>query len=112
MFRTLARLLNDPTLTDQTAQLSEQVFLIHPLLLSRWLDQAWSFGGNVSWLNEPNKPVFLGDSQIVQSLQLPNIPEPLLNGDLRSGISQIKDDYKPPIDPNTFHTPPAAGENL
>jgi hypothetical protein len=119
MIRTLARLLNDPALANPNAQLSEQVFLIHPLQLSRWLEQAWSFGGNVNaWASLPNQRPYLGDSGIVASLQLPDTlntpdtPESLLNELLRSGISEDVTKYAEGVNPLAFYRSPAAGQSL
>jgi len=117
MFRTLARLLNDPQLTSTTAQPSEQVFLIHPLQLSRWLEQAWAFGSRVVWANLSNNPVFLGDPGIVDALRLADAPIPLLNGIsgdpqstfLSSGVSTDASRYAPGVDPLAYYAPPAAG---
>jgi hypothetical protein len=110
MFRTLARLLNDPTLSNSQASLSEQVFLIHPMQLSRWLEQAWSFTGNASWASLNNQTPLFGDGQIVPSLQVPNTPDPLLSGSLRSGISQDQSQYALPNDPNKFFNPTGVGD--
>jgi hypothetical protein len=109
MFRTLARLLNDPTLTSPTATPSEQVFLIHPLQLSRWLEQAWTFAATATWLGLPNKPPYLGDPKIISSLRLPDAPVPLLNFNLSSGISTNAADYAPGVDPLAYYNPPTAG---
>lgn len=70
MFLNLARLLADP----------HQVFLIHPVQLSRWLDEAWA-GARIA----PPIPgsagraaPFLGSTQIVDALRLPDQPNPPL----------------------------------
>jgi hypothetical protein len=89
MFRTLARLLNDPALTDPTVGYSDQVFRIHPYQLSQWLEQVWGFAEKATFSNLPDQPVFLGDSGIVQALALPASTNPLTNPFdtfMRSGI--------------------------
>jgi hypothetical protein len=112
MFRTLARLLNDPELRDPTAQLSQRVFLIHPLQLSRWLEQAWAFAGTVTWANLPNNEPFLGAAGIVEALELPDTPQPLRNDLLGSGIHG---DPRADVDPLAiaqFFPPPAPGQTV
>jgi hypothetical protein len=103
MFRVLARLLNDPTLTSPAAGYSAKVFEIHPLQLSEWLEQAWTFGRAVaSWLGPPAGQLpYLGNPDIIQALQIPDQPDPVLTqGFLRSGIplaaSQIPGFYSAP----------------
>jgi hypothetical protein len=110
MFRTLARLLNDPKLQDPQATLSEQVFLIHPLQLSRWLEQAWSFNANATWATLSNQTPLFGDGKIVPSLQVADTPQHLLNGSLRSGISQDKTQYVLTNDPNQFFDSQTSGD--
>jgi hypothetical protein len=103
MFRTLARLLNDPTLTSLGAGYSTRVFEIHPYQLSQWLEEAWTFSRAVAqWLGLPGPsghPPFLGDQNIINALEIPDQPDPVLtDGFLRSGIG-----YEFPGPP---HVPP------
>ena len=74
MFRTLARLLNDPTLTNPNAAYSDQVFRIHPYQLSQWLEQSWAFAEAATFANIPGQQPFLGDPGIVAA----NLPLVLL----------------------------------
>ncbi|MFG1622532.1 hypothetical protein [Kribbella sp. NPDC049227] len=68
MFRNLARLLPAP----------EQLFDIHPLQLSRWLDEAWAAGSTVPDIGidppSPSTPA-LGDPGIIAAIDLP-LPSP------------------------------------
>ncbi|MCW2762986.1 MAG: hypothetical protein JWR85_3187 [Marmoricola sp.] len=67
MFRSLARRMTPP---GQRAQ----VFDVHPLQLSRWLDEAWTGGALVPDVgNTTTAPVtpFLGDPLIVGAIDLP-----------------------------------------
>jgi hypothetical protein len=86
MFRTLARLLNDPTLTNPNAAYSDQVFRIHPYQLSQWLEQAWGFARGATFANIPGQQPFLGDNGIVDALALPTAPTNPFDHFLRSGI--------------------------
>jgi hypothetical protein len=86
MFRTLARLLNDPALTNPNVGYSDQVFRIHPYQLSQWLEQVWDFAGTATFSNLPNQPVFLGDAGIVKALALPRTPTNPFDDFMRSGI--------------------------
>ncbi|WP_448004479.1 hypothetical protein [Agromyces bauzanensis] len=81
MFRNLARLMAAPG----------QVFDVHPLQLSRWLDEAWASGSTVPdiGLNTvpplTGRPPFLGDAAIVAAIDLPvpsaaNVPPPAPSG--------------------------------
>lgn len=88
----------------------EQVFLVHPIQLSRWLDEAWAGARLVPELpvgsTSANAP-FLGNDAIIGALDLPAqpTPSPLL---LPSGITV---DTIPP-DPDSWSErlgPPAAG---
>lgn len=50
------------------------VFLVHPVQLSRWLDEAWTAGALVPPLpgvTPPNAAPLLGASQIIEDLNLP-----------------------------------------
>jgi len=87
MFLSLAKLFADAGGTR------EQVFLVHPVQLSRWLDEAWAAARLV-----PELPVgsaslgapFLGDDAIIGALDLPTqTPPPFL---LASGISEADPD--------------------
>jgi hypothetical protein len=86
MFLNLAKLLEDAT-GDPAAR--EQVFLIHPVQLSRWLDEAWAGAAAIPPLpigSPTANPPLLGSADIVDALDLPQqpVPAPLL---LPSGIS-------------------------
>jgi hypothetical protein len=87
MFLSLAKLYAD------AGGAREDVFLVHPIQLSRWLDEAWAAARLV-----PELPVgsastdapFLGDDAIISALDLPTQPpSPLL---LPSGISDTNPD--------------------
>ena len=86
MFRTLARLLNDPALTNPNATYSDQVFRIHPYQLSQWLEQVWTFAETASFANIPGQVPFLGDPGIIAALALPTTPTNPFDEFLRSGI--------------------------
>jgi hypothetical protein len=108
VFRLLARLFADPTLTrlGVTSQ-PETVFATHPLQLSRWLEQVFAGGGLVNWPTIGTATAPLGDPQIVQRIQL---PLGLLNDDLQSGIRPVNSPGTPPIfDPDP---PQALGVDL
>ena len=65
MFRSLARRLTHARRT---------VFVVHPLQLSRWLDEAWTGGRAVPDFGTPRTPAgtaFLGDDAIVGAIDLP-----------------------------------------
>lgn len=62
MFRNLATVLGSPT----------ALFSLHPVLLHRYLDEAWTHAGFVQ-IGTDNSAVFLGDTeQIVAQLRLPD----------------------------------------
>jgi hypothetical protein len=86
MFRTLARLLNDPSLTNPNATYSDQVFQIHPYQLSQWLEQVWAFAETASFANIPGQVPFLGDPGIIAALAMPTTPTNPFDDFLRSGI--------------------------
>ncbi|WP_210481596.1 hypothetical protein [Naasia sp. SYSU D00948] len=55
----------------------EQVFLIHPLQLSRWLDEAWASAARIPPLPDvPQGAPELGSPDIVSALDLPFEPGP------------------------------------
>lgn len=89
MFRTLARLLNDPTLSNPSAGYSPKVFEIHPYQLSQWLEATWTWNNTVAeWLGSVSP--YLGNPGIVSALGLPESPDAVLtHGFLRSGIPQL-----------------------
>ncbi|MCP2296944.1 hypothetical protein SAMN04244553_1167 [Nocardia amikacinitolerans] len=84
MFRLLAQLSVNPSLAfppPAGPADAEYVFGIHPLQLSRWLEEIWGSGGLAAWgLPPPLAP--LGTADVDRRLQL---PQALLD-DLRSGI--------------------------
>jgi hypothetical protein len=65
MFRNLAQLLTPRDRND--------VFLIHPLQLSRWLDEAWASASTVPSFGHPTsaRPPFISDVDIIDILDLP-----------------------------------------
>jgi hypothetical protein len=112
VFRTLGRLIVDPTLTNPTVEPSSQVFQIHPLQLSRWLELAWTFSksGTIQWATLTPETPFLGDPNIVDTLALPDTPAPLLTTNLASGIASTG--VPPPFNPALYHFPPALGQGV
>ena len=69
MFRSLANLF-----AATTGRQRNDVFIVHPLQLSRWLDEAWSVQATVPSFdpNGEGKPPFLGSDDIVEILDLPD----------------------------------------
>jgi hypothetical protein len=75
MFLSLAKLIEDAGGTR------DQALLVHPIQLSRWLDEAWAGAALI-----PELPIgtasfnapFLGDAGIIGALDLPQLPSPLL----------------------------------
>ena len=65
MFRSLAQLLTPRDRND--------VFLVHPLQLSRWLDEAWASASTVPSFGHPTsaRPPFISDVDIIDILDLP-----------------------------------------
>ena len=63
MFRNLAKLMGN----------RDDVFLVHPLQLSRWLDEAWASASTVPSFGGPTstRPPFISDVDIVDILDLP-----------------------------------------
>ena len=115
MFRTLARLLNDPTLSLSTAGRSPLVFQIHPYQLSQWLEATWGWSQTAATVLgsgfPPNQNPYLGNPGIVAALELPQTPDQVLTeGFLRSGIPAT---YGTAFAP-TFTGPgtPAPGQNI
>ncbi|NAZ87308.1 hypothetical protein [Kineococcus indalonis] len=73
MFLSLAKLFADAGGTR------EQALLVHPLQLSRWLDEAWTGARLVPELpvgTTSTKAPFLGDDAIIGALGLPQQPPP------------------------------------
>lgn len=92
MFRTLARLLDDPTLSAP-GPYSPKVFEIHPYQLSQWLEAAWTWGALVAQWVASGYPAdhspYLGNPGIIAALEFPTGPDGVLTGGfLRSGIGQ------------------------
>lgn len=92
MFRTLARLLADSGFD------TNEFFRIHPLQLSRWLEEAWAQGGQADWPGFDTSPTGV-TPEVVARLQLPGGVNGGLLADLRSGIAV----------PGEFSDPPATG---
>lgn len=66
MFRNLAQLLAN------AGRDRNDVFLVHPLQLSRWLDEAWTSAATVPALGQPTQlDPFLGNVDIVTTFDLP-----------------------------------------
>jgi hypothetical protein len=66
--------LNLAKLLQNAGGSREQVFLIHPLQLSRWLDEAWQATALVPPLpigSTPTRPPSIGSTAIVDALDLP-----------------------------------------
>jgi hypothetical protein len=80
MFRSLAQLF---ATTD--GQERNDVFLVHPLQLSRWLDEAWAAAGTVPSFDPlgEGKPPFLGSDEIIEVLDL---PDPVAGGDNQAPV--------------------------
>jgi hypothetical protein len=105
MFRTLVKLITLPG-TDQDK--ANAVLAVHPLQLSRWLDEMWAQGGltNALWtavLLNPGVP--LGDPQAISKTRIPEGPslKGLLSA-LLSGVSP-EPDTAPAIKPSRFAEP-------
>jgi hypothetical protein len=86
MFRSLALLF-----ATTEGRKRDDVFLVHPLQLSRWLDEAWAAATSVPSFdpNGEGKPPFLGSDDIIEVLDL---PDPVADGDgqapVPSGIAR------------------------
>jgi len=105
MIRTLARLIaaTQPAGTDQLLTAANTVFAIHPIQISRWLEQIWAGGGVAAWPLFRNQDVALGDPAVIGRLQL---PDGLRDDGLRSGIGTP---LVPPRIPPVFDPPPTLG---
>ncbi|MFC5139699.1 hypothetical protein ACFPK1_15770 [Actinomycetospora rhizophila] len=95
MFRTLARLLA-PAVTDPPN--ADGLYTIHPLQLSRWLEEVWAHGGQASWPGFGTSPTGV-TATTVQRVALPTQPGTGLLGTLPSGVDV----------PGQFSPPPALG---
>jgi len=91
MFRTLARLLAASSIDPPDA---DGLFTIHPLQLSRWLEEVWAHGGAANWPGFGTSPTGI-TPEVVTRLQLPTG----LLATLRSGVGV----------PGQFSPPPATG---
>lgn len=103
MFRALAALIHSgPGSTNKTD--AESVFQIHPIQLSRWLEQAWFYGkgASITWAGVPalTKP-FLGSPDIFDILAQPT---GLRDNALQSGIPAVPPAF--PLPPIPFVLPP------
>lgn len=103
MFLSLAKLL------QSAGSAREDVFLIHPVQLSRWLDEAWKATALVPELpvgSPPTGPPALGSSDIVDALGLPvQMPQATL---LPSGIDPAdvevyQHETSPNVGPGLIH---------
>jgi hypothetical protein len=107
MFRMLARLIADPTLSNPAAVPdANTVFATHPIQLSRWLEEVWAGGGIANWPAFGTPNVALGDPAVVVRLQLPN---GLRDDGLRSGVARPPGG---PVIPPVFEPPPALGVGM
>jgi hypothetical protein len=109
MFRTLAKLVADPTLTNPTAVPdAATVFAVHPLQLSRWLEQVWGRRGIAAWPTTKAPDVPLGAPDVADRLRL---PATLRDNRLQSGIRPV---VPPTAPPPAFDEdpPPALGMDL
>jgi hypothetical protein len=80
----LARLIADPTLANPNAiPDSATLFAIHPVQLSRWIEEIWAGGGIANWPGFGTQTVALGDPAAVVRLKL---PDGLRDVGLQSGI--------------------------
>ena len=110
MFRTLARLYADPTLTtaDPGPFPGDPVFTTHPIQLSRWLEQVFANGGITQLPPLGPEPVPV-NAEVVRRLRLPtglrDRTAEVGTGTLESGISGAAIGTDPPgFDP----APPTA----
>jgi hypothetical protein len=87
MFRSLAQLF-----AATPGRNRNDVFLVHPLQLSRWLDEAWSAASTVPSFdpNGEGKPPFLGSDEIIEVLDLPDPTAGNPQAPVPSGI--VRDD--------------------
>ena len=105
MFRRLADLIPPEPVADPGAQRADRVFSIHPMQLSRWLEEVWASGGLIQWHSLAGNPP-LGDSLLVKRNQIP----PGLLGVLRSGIGNNAGKFQ--TAPYGFDPPDALGTQL
>ncbi|MEU5727024.1 hypothetical protein ABZ783_35150 [Micromonospora sp. NPDC047738] len=105
MFRTLAQLISDPTLKGGLAPDPATTFAIHPIQLSRWLEEIWAGGGVASWPQASATPKALGDPAVIDRLKL---PDNLRDVGLRSGVRPTS----PATTQPAFAGPPALGVDL
>jgi hypothetical protein len=122
MFRTLVGLIPDPVSPAPPWKPEEKanaVMAVHPLQLSRWLEEVWSQGGiaNPGWQailgGGAQTPVPLGDPDAITKTTLPQ----LLRDTMLSGIDPAPGSPTPlqPYNPaSTLQklTPPPVWENL
>jgi hypothetical protein len=102
MFLNLAKLLED---NAGNPAAREQVFLIHPVQLSRWLDEAWAGARAIPPLpiggGTTGQPL-LGNDDIVDALDLPTQPVPPPPLLLASGIDLAAvDEWRDQLGPQT-----------
>jgi hypothetical protein len=110
VFRTLARLYADPTLstTGSGPFAGDPVFTTHPVQLSRWLEQIFAHGGIAQLPPLGSEPVPVNPEAVLR-LQLPaglrDRTADVGSGTLESGLTDVGVGVDPPaFDPN----PPAA----
>ncbi|WP_045730177.1 hypothetical protein [Pseudarthrobacter chlorophenolicus] len=87
MFRTLARLVVDPTLLNPAATPNPDVVFAHnPRQLSRWLEEVFAVNGVVKYFPNPGPTLTAttGQQAVIDALKMP----PLLLGAYPSAITQ------------------------
>lgn len=104
MFRTLARLIVDPTLTGTDSD-PDAVFAYGPIQLRRWLDEVFAADGVSNF--PPLPPTALGSALVSARLRH---PAGLLD-DLRSGVAAATPPV-PPLIPPVFAPAPFLGSTL
>jgi hypothetical protein len=103
MFRTLVKLIALPG-TDQDK--ANAVLAVHPLQLSRWLEEMWAQGGltNALWSAVLfNLPPPLGDPQVISKTRIPEGPS--LKGLLSALLSGVSPEPDKAIKPSRFAEP-------
>ncbi|WP_271221293.1 hypothetical protein [Streptosporangium carneum] len=101
-------MISDPNLQGTTTPDAATTFAIHPVQLSRWLEEVWARGGIANWPQGSPTSLridnALGDPAITGRLRL---PDGLRNDTLRSGIRPTPP-TPPTIPPDFMPSPPAA----
>ncbi|MEU7603496.1 hypothetical protein [Streptomyces sp. NPDC041003] len=102
MFRVLARLIADPTLSLPNATVQDDtvatLFATHPLQLSRWLEETWAEGGLASWPGTSANPLRTPDDIVARH----RLPDGLRQGTMRSGLHPPQVPPAPKVVPSEF----------